>query len=1362
MPIDRALLGLPPLENEEDEKKEESRKKDEPKRKGGIDMDLLRRAGGDPPQKPGKIPVAKMDDDAYLRYARKRMDQSMFPQIEQTLVGMGGNAVSLIDRALGNDERASQMTKVTNAFAQAAAERDPKGWKGSVLKAGRGVGTTLPPAILAGVTTGGPGAIIYAAGTEANNAITEGEEAGLSGKKLATYVAAKGGIEGGIAGAFQMVGAGGAEKVIGQLGKQTAAAVGAKAALKKLTLDLGEEVVEEIYTEVGHAVADAASGVNPDSLTAENLAQLSAETTLQTVMTMGLIGAPGVTNSVKEANKRKQIMKYAKEGKTPSRKQWKSWGMPVEDGKSAKDRKNLTAVAAISYTEEAQAAIQAAGDQEAAAAGQAPQAAAQQQPAPEAGIQPPGAGGPQQAAQGVSEDAQLTPQGEYPILKLVDEAADQAKAIEEQGPMRATSQDVKPDDPAGDFIKDESGRMGVSVKALAEVGKKGKAVAKKFLTAPGDLPVEAFKAKETMEGKISKVQHQLAQTTKELDKALDAVFRTTPKTRTERYAGKKIAKALDLQQEIPEIELERINDVMKGEAPEDILDPRLRGPVMKMRNQIDSFSRDLMHSGAISGEMAATISEKLETYVTRSYRAFDDPAWIDKIPAEVMNKALAHFRTSYPDATNEELQGHINAAIKAEGTAFNKPAVSRRSKDLTKEERTMLKMQKNLPEVYRDLLGEYKDPRVNYARSIVKIADLLAQHEMHQKVRDAGLQGGFFRTAEQGPVAGGPLGDLDQQIIAGENSELMPLNGLWTTTAIRDAFLKDAGSPSMPAWMKAVIRANGAIKANKTILSHVTQIRNVLANTGFALSNGHWDARKFKEAFMATKVGLFDEGSDKWKEYHGRLVELGVIGQSIHAEELRNNVRDATDMGLENWAMSGAGFKARWPMKMFRKGYEKAAKLYQAGDDIWKIYAFENEKARYSKAKPNWTEAQVDEYVADIVKNTYPTYSRVSDAIKTVRQIPLTGTFVSFPAEVIRTQYHTVRIAREEMADPDLADIGATRMKGTVSSVLATGLMSAASAAFMGISWGEDEDIRKFVPPWQQNALFVYLRPPKDGKYSYIDMSFLDPKTTLTAPLMAMLRGDNPADGLWDGFKQLAAPFADEELINKVYTEVWRNKKAGGGRVWNPEDSVDQQATDVGWHVGMAVAPGSIVSGFRLTKAALGITSESGQAYSLPLEILNNVLGVRSQRLDIKQSAPWRFKSHMTAVRDVNQIMLGAMSRRGHVSNRELASSFQRTAQGRERVYNDMMETAGAAVRLGVSEQEVGAIMRGAGVPKADLAYVAKGLVPPIKMTKTRLKTMHSANPAEFKDRIAVLEKAMIAHGISHREQTPYDIVEGK
>jgi len=266
------------------------------------------------------------------------------------LIGIGSTVLPPVARMVGAEEYADKLYRFADAYEEVARERDVKATGPAFLRRSvRGAVRTIPSMVLAGAAAGPYGAIGVAAMQEADRAITEGKDAGLRGRKLSEYAIKQGVIEGGVASLFQRVGLGGVETMAG--GKQAVSA-GVTQALKRLGISTLQEVPEEIITELGHNVVAATSGVEPEAMTTKNLMQTAADTTAQTLITMGVVGGPSVLRARTQAQAskhRKEIMDYASQGKVPSRRQWRAWGLPLEEGESRKQRREAVQQLADHY-----------------------------------------------------------------------------------------------------------------------------------------------------------------------------------------------------------------------------------------------------------------------------------------------------------------------------------------------------------------------------------------------------------------------------------------------------------------------------------------------------------------------------------------------------------------------------------------------------------------------------------------------------------------------------------------------------------------------------------------------------------------------------------------------------------------------------------------------------------------------------------------------------------------------------------------------------------------------------------------------------------------------------------------------------
>src|SRR5690606_27406509 len=140
------------------------------------------------------------------------------------------------------------------------------------------------------------------------------------------------------------------------------------------------------------------------------------------------------------------------------------------------------------------------------------------------------------------------------------------------------------------------------------------------------------------------------------------------------------------------------------------------------------------------------------------------------------------------------------------------------------------------------------------------------------------------------------------------------------------------------------------------------------------------------------------------------------------------------------------------------------------------------------------------------------------------------------------------------------------------------------------------------------NSTFLYAGRDEDGKLRYFDMSFLDPYGYLKRPLTAMLRDQPWTDAAGSAARDMLEPFLGTDIAAGALFEVFANKKASGGQVFNPSASAIEQTGSIADHLRKALQPGFMSNAERLILAGRGIRREgSGQPYDLGDELM--VLG---------------------------------------------------------------------------------------------------------------------------------------------------------
>lgn len=801
---------------------------------------------------------------------------------------------------------------------------------------------------------------------------------------------------------------------------------------------------------------------------------------------------------------------------------------------------------------------------------------------------------------------------------------------------------------------------------------------RRHFTSAGDLPEQVFKRKIERDGWVNSQLRQVRYTLRDFDKAVRQSYGRKPS---------------------PE-QLQQVDDALKGQLPREELPEQVRPVVDRMRSEIDALSRHGIDEGLFEGELAAKVDDNLGVYATRSYRAFDDPQWAEKVAPEVRNRAKGLFRSELPDAPEEEIEGLIDELLYRKDDG---PIAFLASGKLGSKPRSLFMRRKDIHPDIRALLGEYRDPRVNYARSVTKMAQGIANHRLLKQVKAEGMGRFLFEK----PIA--REGESFRKQIAAEGSKVMePLDGLYTTPEIERAFRESLDPQQSGDWLRMYMKANSAAKYGKTILSPMTHVRNTVGNTGFAVANGHWRAAKMGNAWRATLADMGASNSEKWRNRFRKLQELGVVHESVRAGELGDAIRDAskTNVGIyaDNYAERGV-----------RKGLRGAQELYQAEDNVWKVFAFENELARYRKALPDLPVEEVERRAAEIVRNTYPTYSLVPGAVRTVRRFPFMGTFVSFPAEVGRTAYNTINLVSRELADPKLRGIGVQRLAGLLAAVSAVPAITTASRQLAGVTLGEDRDMRRFLPSWSKNSSLAYLnKDPESGKVSYTDLSYTDPYSYLRKPLIAFLNGEDWQQATLEAVGEASAPFFSEEMLASKLADVARNtKKESGGQVWNPQAPFLEKLQGAIGHIWDAFEPGAISQGRRIRMGLTGEQTPYGRSYDPAQEIGAVVSGVRLSEMDVPQSLSFRARDFSRELQDANRQLSSVAARRGTVSDDELVTAYRQAERSRRDLFERMYRDAQAAIRLGMQEDQVYRVLDSAGLSRRDAGSILAGYYEP-------------------------------------------------
>jgi len=756
------------------------------------------------------------------------------------------------------------------------------------------------------------------------------------------------------------------------------------------------------------------------------------------------------------------------------------------------------------------------------------------------------------------------------------------------------------------------------------------------------------------------------------------------------------------------------------------LPPNVKTALLAMRAHIDAMSTEYAHilqdqivelqnddqnaAAMAKAQLLSTIVSNLGHYVNRSYRAFDDANWFKKIPTATLNAARDYLiqRGQQEGLSTAEAklaaERVIHDVVKRDTSYDSIEGFIRQSK-LGAKDLSILRHRKDIAPEIRALLGEYDDVRINYSKSAAKMARLIWNQRFLDRVREHGLGVFLFHEGEHPPEA--------TATIARENNDtLAPLNGLRTFPEVDRAFKEALSSPNITQFYRTVIQMNGAIKYGKTVLSPTTAARNFMSSFFIAAANGHMNMAHMAKSIGVLKSFFNRSGDQAARDYMLKMKKLGVIYDSAYANEMIRLVKDSKIEDL-------LADKKATPFRWLRTMNEYAQKFYQYGDDFWKIIGFENEKADLVKA--GFTPERAEEEAAARVRNTYPTYSLVGKAPQWLARFPAVGSFVAFPAEVIRTSLNMLRYVASDFKNPQLRPLAIRRAVGLAFASSFTWALQAITRGMFGVDDDEDEAVRQMSPPWSQNSNLFYAGRDERGNIQYYDASFLDPYNWWKRPLVSLLRNQPIDDAAISGLGEMLKPFLGQDIAAGVILDIYKNKRSDtGSEVFNQFATTGEQSVEIAKYLSNLL-PGFALQTARTVKAAEGLRRPGGQPYDLGDEMMA-WMGFRRTTLDPRSALYYRSAEFEDARKAVTATLSRVLRSPNPVDQSDIESAYAEAAAQQQDAYKKIALIADAAMKNGLSRAQVIQQLKASGVAARDIGFIVANRQPPLLVKPEQIR----------------------------------------
>ena len=757
----------------------------------------------------------------------------------------------------------------------------------------------------------------------------------------------------------------------------------------------------------------------------------------------------------------------------------------------------------------------------------------------------------------------------------------------------------------------------------------------------------------------------------------------------------------------------------------------------------------------------------------------------------------------------------------------------------------------------RELLGEIKDPQQAFLKTVDDMARFAAGNKLYnQSLKQYGKtgtealqminqsQGKAVPLIVYGPDAeqvGEELAKTKGYVKLGEPNEKTVFGGNYGALTGSYVAPEIYGALTSPQQMTQgflnealalSLQAKGAAQAAKTVYSPLTQVRNFLSGAFLTLANGNtMRGMPFGDSLRLTAGKAANLADDEFRNLFEITGNLGLRNQNLTVQEYRNLLKEGSDMKVAGKTQAGVNaLKERVP---FAKALES---LYSNSDTYWKLVNWSAEKAKYTNAfrkaglapdalnkiaddlvssgigsrtgELSGTASYLDTLAGDIVKNTQPTYSRVPEAVKMVRRIPVVGNYVAFPAEVIRNTTNIMDQGLREMGfsakklvdagtispqqaaqlERQIRAIGAQRISGYMASAVAVpaGIQAAATRT---LGWdGEDgrpsiDDLNKQAANYLKGHQLVPISAAGDPNVEYIDLSYMMPYDFALAPARAAMQiysekgevGAGEADliraATFAGVGKLLEPFASESLVGERLADVTvrGGKTPTGAPIFTENTPFGEKASKAFTHVAGAFIPGAaelfvqerrgqLVPG-RVTRAATGTPSATGQPYDLFEEGAALVTGLRPMQGRLNETFSFKGFEYNQARRDATSVF-SQVANANDTDEQDVIQAYERANNQLKRGQAQLYDLVKSARRLGMKDPQIRKqLIDVARLGRNEVNMIMRGKFDPLGISDDRVKTVlrEGREQARTLKRLPVRELKAIERSFLRQDLVPQD-----
>jgi len=684
-----------------------------------------------------------------------------------------------------------------------------------------------------------------------------------------------------------------------------------------------------------------------------------------------------------------------------------------------------------------------------------------------------------------------------------------------------------------------------------------------------------------------------------------------------------------------------------------------------------------------------------------------------------------------------------------------------------------LKEGEELPTVLNKLLGKGEVKGIDGLKNNIlfttsSMMSAVANKQMYDSLaRVMFKQGQVFTTKEAARAGKKTMEVVQVGRIDGMSGLQTELSKLWTDARTAKVLTTNRGPldilTEIPGY-STFLQFKAGVQWGKTVGSPATGSRNFVTAADFALMRGLIGGRASVTNSVKMQIDdIYNSGKlagDAEKKLLDNIEEgirYGALDENIVVTELRELLK-ATQKGK-----TINSFDGMIKMAGDARIVELMGKLYAGGDHVWKWYGYNWYKSfltdyakKDMKKMVSWfkniagreldmlnidgskktLEEAIKEASAYYVRNTMPTYSKVPDLIKGIRNLPL-GNFVAFPAETLRGTFNVMNISTKEIlsGDPILREMG---YRGLIGAFTTQGAKGLAIMKLYGAITGLGQDIMKeyqqnLAPGYQKNSQLLAITKAVKGKFKMVDLSTVLPYDYVRRPWEALnnaleqkkLTNQNFGN-FWRHLvfdeagpvREFLDPFISTPIGLEAFLDIKRGYTKNGKRIWGELDD-DETKNNKSWdYIYKQLEPGAVTTLRQLYSSYTGVPYK-GRVYDEQDVLMGLATGIKPYEVDVNKTVDFLISDYTKIRSKAFQASdLYDLDTYGDTVVNDFIRIQRNIFREQQRIYRAFQ----SAKKFGVTNSTLRKEMRERNISWTDIQKILSGKFDPLPFSKPRFE----------------------------------------